>query len=70
MVNGQNSYRERLIWRERPPLYNEPEADIWISKMNAESDNEWSDDEWFDNVASDIIIEIEKKQLKQAIQVK
>ena len=41
-----------------------------ISKMNAESDNEWSDDEWFDSVATDIIIEIEKTQLKQAIEVK
>ena len=38
--------------------------------MNAESDNEWSDDEWFDSVATDIIIEIEKTQLKQAIEVK
>ena len=38
--------------------------------MNAENDNEWSDEEWFDDVANDIIVEIEKNQLKQAIEVK
>ena len=70
-VNGQSSCRERPIRSERPFLYNKPETSTKIRKMNAENENaEWSDEEWFDSVATDIIVEIEKNQLKQAIEVK
>ena len=37
--------------------------------MSAQDDNEWSDNEWFDEVASEIIINIERTQLQQAIEV-
>ena len=40
-----------------------------LDKMNSKDENEWSDDEWFDDAAWDIILNIERNQLKLEIEV-